>query len=438
MKKIKKNILGLFFTIFGVINAQNSQTTFTNVEEVIAIALAKNPDVSLYSLQQEKATVEHRKNKNYYLPTISGVASFQNNLALQTTGLPGEIFGQSGEIVNVQIGQRYNYNAGINLSETIFDRALILKAKVSKIGTEIAAVQTEIYKQSLKEQVAFYYYTVLIGETAVEISQEDSKISGQIYQLTIQKYKEGIIDITTKNQAEINRNKVVQSLLSNQNIYDKSLNRLKLLLGIDYSTSINLIENIAINKETSLEKFNLNKDKNLALKTLQEEQSILSVKKEKSAYLPKLTLNGYFGKQQLRNDSGLDFDTTAWADYSYINMSLNIPIFRGFSTKNKVNMTKIDHEISLKNLTIEKANSVSKDAQLLAEYERNIAVLKRSEDNFKLTKENTDLALLKYQQGVLSLDAYFKLYEDYLNAEHNYLNTLSVTFTLYATILSRQ
>ncbi|MFT6749750.1 MAG: outer membrane protein, partial [Flavobacterium sp.] len=75
---------------------------------------------------------------------------------------------------------------------------------------------------------------------------------------------------------------------------------------------------------------------------------------------------------------------------------------------------------------------------LLAEYERNIAVLKRSEDNFKLTKENTDLALLKYQQGVLSLDAYFKLYEDYLNAEHNYLNTLSVTFTLYATILSRQ
>ena len=33
---------------------------------------------------------------------------------------------------------------------------------------------------------------------------------------------------------------------------------------------------------------------------------------------------------------------------------------------------------------------------------------------------------------------YFKSYEDYLKAENDYLNALSVTFTQYATILSRQ
>lgn len=74
----------------------------------------------------------------------------------------------------------------------------------------------------------------MIGETALEISQEDSKISGKIYQFTIQEYKEGVMNVTRKNNAKINRNKVEQSLLSNQNIYDKSFSNLKLLLKIDY------------------------------------------------------------------------------------------------------------------------------------------------------------------------------------------------------------
>lgn len=437
-----KKINVVWLVILGVsvfkTYAQENPTIFTNVEEVIAIALDKNPDLSVYLLQQEKATIDYKKNKNYFLPTISGTASFQNNLALQTTALPGEIFGQSGETVNVQIGQQYNYNAGINLSKTIFDRESKLKAKISKIGTEIAIAQTEIYKQSLKEQTAFYYYSTLIGKKAVKISQEDLKISDSIYQLTIQKFDEGIIDITVKNQAAINRNKVEQSLLSNQNVYNKSLHNLKLLLGIEYETIINLTENIAAKNTTSLESLNLNEDKNIVLKTLQEEQSILSIKKEKAAYLPTLSLNGYLGKQQLSNDMGISFDNNTWTNYSYISMSLNVPIFSGFSRKNKVKMAKIDHEISSQNLTIEKTISTSKDAQLVAEYERNLRILKSSEDNFKLTKENTDLAMQKYKQGLLSLDAYFKLYEDYLKAENNYLNTLSVTFTQYATILSRK
>jgi outer membrane protein len=438
MKKIISLIwLSILSMSFFSTYAQDNQTVFTNVDEVIKLALKNNPELSVYLLQQEKATVDYKKNKNYFLPNISGTASFQNNLALQTTALPGEIFGQPGESVNVQIGQQYNYNAGINLSKTIFDRELTLKAKVSKISTNIAIAQTEIYKQGLKEQAAFYYYSALIGKQAVKISKEDLKISDSIYQLTDQKFKEGIINVTVKNQAIINRNKIEQSLLTNQNIYNKSLNSLKLLLGVDFETQLTLTENI-IENESILEKLNLKEDKKLVLKTLQEEQSKLSIKQEKSAFLPKLTLNGYFGKQQLSNQIGVSFNNNTWNDFSYIGASLNMPIFSGFSKKNKVEIAKIDNEISLQNLQIEKENSASKDAELLAEYEQNIYILKSSKDNFLLTKQNTDLTMLKYQQGLINLDSYFNSYEDYLKAESNYLNTLFVTFTQYATILSRQ
>jgi len=439
LKKLNRLIWLVILSISGFnIYAQENQTNFANVNEVITLALKNNPDLSVYLLQQEKAALEYKNNKNYFLPNISGAASFQNNLALQTSALPGEIFGQPGETVDIQLGQQYNYNAGINLSKTIFDREAKLKAKVSKISTEIASAQTEIYKQTLKEQTSFYYYSALIGKEAVRISKEDLKTSDSIYQLTIQKFGEGLIDIAVKNQSEINRNKVEQSLLSNQNIYNNSLNNLKLLLGIKYETQLNLTENILEYENPSLEKLELNDDKNLVLKALQEEQSQLSIKKEKSTYLPKLSLNGYFGKQQLSDEIGVSFNNNSWNDYSYIGANLSVPIFSGFSKSNKVKMAKIDNEISLQNLQIEKRKSISKDTELLDEYKRNISILKNSKENFRLSKNISDLAMLKYQQGFLSLDNYFISYQDYLKAENNYLNSLSVTFSQYAIILSRQ
>lgn len=119
----------------SIVSAQSTTTIFTNVDEVIAIALEKNPDLSVYILQQQKAVTEYKKNKNFHLPTLSCSASLQNNLTLQTSALPGEVFGQPGETVNVQLGQPYNYNAGFNLSKTVIDREQKLRAKISKINT---------------------------------------------------------------------------------------------------------------------------------------------------------------------------------------------------------------------------------------------------------------------------------------------------------------
>ena len=136
MKKIISLVcLGILSISVCSTYAQDVQTTFTDVNEVINLALKNNPDLSVYLLQQEKANASYKTDKNYFLPIISGTASFQNNLALQTTALPGEIFGQTGESINVQIGQQYNYNAGINLSKTIFDRESKLKVPVSLHGS---------------------------------------------------------------------------------------------------------------------------------------------------------------------------------------------------------------------------------------------------------------------------------------------------------------
>jgi outer membrane protein TolC len=437
MKKIKISIWILLLSGFTTIYAQENQNTFSNVDEIITVALNKNQDLNTYLLQQQKSVIEYKKDRNYILPTISGTLSYQNNLALSSTVIPGDAFGQPGETIETQIGEKYNYNAGINLSKTIMDKEARMKAKISEVSTRISQAETEVFKQLLIEQTAFYYYSVLVSKRAVVISKEDLIISDSISKLTINKYNEGLISLSERNQATINRNNVQQSLLSNKNIYYQSLTSLKQLLGVGYNYNIELTEDITKFDTNSFSNPVLNVDKNLEVSMLHKEQSELAIKKEKQAYLPKLSLNGYFGKQQWNEHSGFDSNND-WSNYSFININASIPIFEGFSKKNKLKIAKLDNEIAIQNFQIEQTNATTNDLQLLDEYERNKISLKITHENYKLTKENTDLALLRYEQGLLSLDAYFKLYDDYLSAENLYLNSLSTVFTQYSTILSRQ
>jgi len=438
MKKLN-NIIWLIFLSVSTFNvyAQENQNTFSNVDEIITVALDKNQDLNTYLLQQQKSVIEYKKERNYILPTISGTLSYQNNLALSSTVIPGDAFGQPGETIETQIGEKYNYNAGINLSKTIMDKEARMKAKISEVSTRISQAETEVFKQLLIEQTAFYYYSVLVSKRAVVISKEDLIISDSINKLTINKYNEGLISLSERNQATINRNNVQQSLLSNENIYYQSLTNLKQLLGVGYNYNIELTEDITMFDTNSFSNPVLNADKNLEVSMLHKEQSELAIKKEKQAYLPKLSLNGYFGKQQWNEHSGFDSNND-WSNYSFININASIPIFEGFSKKNKLKIAKLDNEIAIQNFQIEQTNATTNDLQLLDEYERNKISLKITHENYKLTKENTDLALLRYEQGLLSLDAYFKLYDDYLSAENVYLNSLSTVFTQYSTILSRQ
>lgn len=421
----------------STIYPQYSKISLTNVDEAITIALENNPDISVYMLQQNKASLDYRINKNFFLPNISSSISFQNNLALQSSALSGEIFGQPGQSIEVQLGQQYNYNAGLNLTKVILDKEAKLRTKISKISKEIATAKTEVYKQTLKEQTAFYYYSALISKEAVSVSEEDLKNSDSILQLTVERYKEGLIDITIKNKAKVAKNKVEQNLLSNQNIFEASLNKLKLLLGTKYETQLHLNENILEYDKFSLKKLELTKDKNLILKTLEIKQNTLAVKKERAALYPKLSLNGYFGKQQLNNELDVSLDNNSWNNFSYIGASLSVPIFKGLSQKNKIKVAKINKEIALQNFQIEEEKTKSKDNELLAEYKRNTSILHKARESFKLTKTNCDLILLKYQQGLINLEVYLKSYEEYLKAKNNYLNSLSITFSKYATILSR-
>ena len=100
-----------------------SQQTY-NLKEAIEYSLTNHPSTKIYSNEIDRVKFQTSEALSGYLPQISGKVSFDNNIERPTTMLPGAMFGQQKDLA-VQMGQKYNSGASVQLDQTIYDQSLI-------------------------------------------------------------------------------------------------------------------------------------------------------------------------------------------------------------------------------------------------------------------------------------------------------------------------
>lgn len=436
MKILQTIVLGCMLTT-TISNAQMSHEYVLNsVENAISKALETNPTLEVYQLQQDIAQKNYKIAKAYKLPTLTGTANGQRNVSLATTPLPGEIFGQPGETINAQFGQKYQYNAGININNNVFDWQLHLNKKIAKANVDLADLDTQAFQQKLVEQTSLYYYSALVTQEAIHINEQDLKIADSILQLTTDKFNQGLLDKIALNNSKINVNKIKQTKVSNTQQLNLYLKELHVLLGLKDNHTIVLEESLKSTPKQLLSTGTLNTDADVSMFELQKDQSELNLKYQKASLYPKLSMYSYIGKQYFSNDFG--FANSVWNDYRYVGLNVSVPIFSGFTNKNKIKKAKIEFDIATQNYENELTKSKLDDEVLIENYLSGFKSLEVSMETYQLRKENSELVYQKYTEGLIRLEEYLVAFEEYLNAQNNYLNTLSNTYSYHATILSRQ
>lgn len=429
------------FSIFPALAEQPDslqQVRFQSVSDAINFALDHSSDLDIYDLKKQKARKEVSISKSTRRANISGSFTGQYNRELPTSVLPGEIFGQPGQTIEAQFGQKYNLNAGISISRSILDWQARLKTRIAESEVMVTDVEADLFRQNLSEQVALYYYTAIITQKALQISEKDRSIADSLLGLTRQKFQQGVIDRSALNLAEINVNNIRQSIAESTTMHEQAISQLKILLGVDADANIIFDDQVAT-APTAIPVSSLKEpDKELDLLQQHLDQSKLNVRLQKAAFLPKLTLHSYWGQQQYRNDFGLSFDGSDWNPQSYIGLSLSVPIFNGFVKTDQLKVARIEQSIAQRNLQQEQARAEIKDNLLLNNYYSSQLRVEAAHENFRLWDQNRTLVLQKLEKGLVGLGDYFKTFEDYLTAENNYLNTLSSMYSYYATIISRQ
>ena len=133
----------------------------------------------------------------------------------------------------------------------------------------------------------------------------------------------------------------------------------------------------------------------------------------------------------------MSFGNGAWKDYQYVGVNFSWNLFTGFTNNNKLKSVSVTGKIAQKQYESALTENKINDAALLDSYTDYWNITNTAKKTYFLYGRNAELSLQKYKEGLISMDAYLKTFEDYLHAENAYLNNLSTLLSVQATILAR-
>jgi outer membrane protein len=432
----------LLFASLGMGQTAEGQAADTirlnTLDTTIQLAYKSNLNQAIYQQQIRQAQFNYKAAKSIFYPNISGGFNGTDNLSLPVTPVPGQIFGSPGKTIYARFGKQYVYDAGLTLNSNILNWASVLQMKIAEKNVALAGLQQDAFKQSLKEQVARLYYSILIAKSALLINRRDRLLADSVLALSRQKLDNGAADLPSVNEAVINSNTIRQNQEQSQQLLDQSTENLKILLGEKPSVELALTDDPDLDTLNFPDLPRLGVDKNIGVYQQQSTLAGLQSRSQKAAAYPTLSATSFLGDQQYRDNLGLSFNNNAWSSYRYVEVTLTVPLFTGFSNKNKYKSSLVQQRISELQLESEAQQSEINDRLLAKNYADYLEMVKASANSFVLYGQNVALNEQKYTEGLVSLDIYMKTFQDYLSAENVYLNNLSQLLSVKSTFLSRQ
>lgn len=357
------------------------------------------------------------------LPQVNATGSFNDNLKLMTTLLPGDFFGRPGEKVPVTFGSQYNSGASVQASLLLFSAPVYLGIETSKLASKLNSDNLVKSEQDTKESVSNAYYLILISEESLRIIEDNISNLGETLKSTEAMFSAGMAEATDVDQIMLNLSMLENSRSSMQRTIELNYNLLRFQLGVAPDTRIILSQDLgSLTSEIDvdavvLQEFDLRTNVNYILTEGQEQMSSLAVKSQKASVLP--TLSGFYTYGT--NGMGDDIGELQWFPNSMAGLQLSIPIFASGQRYSSIKKAQI-------NLDRAKNNKDMVAEQLLLQEKQLRYNLVNANLQYKSQKENIEVAKRiytstenKYRQGMASSLDLTQANSNYLQAENNYI-----------------
>ncbi len=335
-------LAALFISLAGF-----SQKQWT-LKECVDHALKNNITIKQNQLNVQLAEKDVAIAKGNFLPDLNGSAS---------SGLSFGLSVQNGARVSTD-----NFNSSFNLNSraTIFNGFRNLNTyKQAKLGVETSKLDLEVIENDISLRVINSYLNVLFAKENLSVAKTQAEISNKQIQRVKAQFEAGSIPKGDMLNVESTAANDAQNVITQQNSLDLSLLNLSQLLQV---SSINFdVVKIEIDSPSSALLYDdsstvydkaLTNRPEIERAKLNIENSDLGIELAKGAYLPTLTFSA-----GARTNYVHRFDTTFGRNDNFfkqlneelgynIGLSLNIPIFNRFQTKNRVAKSRINKENS--------------------------------------------------------------------------------------------
>lgn len=339
MLKLKQLLL-LIALLSGSIflNAQEKIT----LDEAIEIALSESNTIKIADMTIEKTGYAKKGAYSALYPNISATGNYQRTLKKQVMVMDMGM----GEPLEIEVGTDNNVSAGITAAMPLVNAQLWQSLKLSALDVELAIEQARSSKISLVSQVKQSFYAVLLAKEAYNVYKEVYDNAQKNFEDTEKKYKVGKASEFEYLRAKVNVNNAEPEVFNAENSVVLAIWQLKAIMGIDLNTNIDIEGRLADYEDEVLssmlvsDSISFENNTNLLQLKLQDEMLSRTIKMSKFQYIP--TLSAQFAYNY--NAMGNTFDMN-WNPYSVVALSLNIPIFDGFSKHNNIRQYKKTQDI---------------------------------------------------------------------------------------------
>ena len=393
--------LSLLILLSGnVLKAQQEQdSVIINLDQAIEIALDESRTIKIADISIEKSGYAKKGSYAALYPNVSASGSYQRTIKKQVMAMD---FG--GQAMEIEVGKWNNVNAGVSAAMPLINAQLWESLKLSALDVELAVEQARSSKISMVAQVKKAYYAVLLAQQVYEVYKEVYDNAAKKFEYTEQLYNAGKTSEYEYLRMQVNVKNAEPNVYSSLTAIDLAIWQLKAVMGIDLETKIGVQGSIDQYKDQMMsytitgDDVDLENNSTLAQLALQNEQLERTIKMTKFQYIP--TLSASFAYNYIAMGDDFNFK---WNPYSVAGLSLNIPIFSGFSKRNNIrqyqasqNMLELTMEDTERNLRVAYKNYENEIATFMKNYSA-------AESTLEMAQRSYDIAERMYELGKTTL-----------------------------------
>jgi outer membrane protein TolC len=160
--QFKKRVItaGLICLCIPKLYAQQDDIITLSLKECVLRAVEMNVNVSQAELAWEKSAHKTAEIFASLLPQVDVGSTFQDNIKLPVTMIPGEIFGQPGTTLPVSMGAKFTTSANISANMVLYNQTVLTALKLSKKGEYAAMLGVEKAGEEITKEVAKLYFLI--------------------------------------------------------------------------------------------------------------------------------------------------------------------------------------------------------------------------------------------------------------------------------------
>jgi outer membrane protein TolC len=411
MQKFK---LAIFIALFAF-NHIRAQDGF-DLSDCLVYTLNNSPKLRAEKLSQEKETITMSEQQSDYLPQIDAFANYRNYFS----DLPTYIFPQAegsvlaGETLPgpyaVQLGLPHNLNAGLEISQTIFDMNFFGNGPLKQHFQAYNDIRLSMAEEEMLYQVATLFYQVAVNEERLKFLDMNLERLHKLQGIVKLQAEQGFAKQTDYDKLLVKTSNLQSNKNKLQSGITQQIRYLKLMMGMTQDDELHLHydEEHLLNTDFS----SLEKNELLEERMLEEQQELhkMNAKKLNAEYYPRLQAYAAFLFQAQRKQLNFFASGQDWYNIHQWGLKLSIPIMRGFEKKTKKEISAIvDAQLAF--------GLEQRQQQGEVEFQNAVSELEVARAEQGSQAENVALAERVYKQSELSYEQGTMLLMDFLDSE---------------------